>query len=166
LIATQAAAMTTTEATAHSAPTKKMKTYKEDQGRLARMAAFWSILLMWLFGCHFLHGQLLAFDSLARPLGDMRIPIVSIDLSVAFLVSATLFAGGALWIIRWQQQPKVADLLIETEAELRKVTWPTNEEVVNASLVVVICVVLLGGFLAGTDYVLARIMKFIVLGEG
>lgn len=159
--------MTPSDATARSAergPTK-MKAYKEDQGRHARMAAFWSVVLLLLFGCHFLHSQLVALESLAKPIAGIRIPVVGIDLNGAFLISGALFVAGVIWIQRWQRQPKTADLLIDTEAELRKVTWPSGQQVINASIVVVVTVVLIGAFLAGADYVLARIMKYLVLGE-
>ena len=38
----------------------------------------------------------------------------------------------------------MADLLIDTES--KKVAWPTLQQVTNSSLVVIISVVLLGGF--------------------
>ena len=114
-----------------------MKGYREDQGRLARMAAFWSVVLLLMFGCTFLNDQLIQFDSLSERIGGYRIPIVSVDLNGAFLISLGLFAVGLFVINRWQHKPKVADLLIDTEAELKKVTWPTMTEVINSSLVVI-----------------------------
>ncbi len=143
----------------------KRKAYKEDQGRHARMAAFWSVVLLWLFGCHFLYSQLIAAESLGKAIAGIRIPVVGIDLNGAFLISGALFVAGLVWIQRWQRQPKVADLLIDTESELRKVTWPSGQQVINSSIVVVVTVVLIGAFLAGADYVLARVMKYLVLGE-
>lgn len=143
----------------------KPRVYRPDQGRLARMAAFWLLVLMLLFGCNFLHGMLIQVGSMAEAVNDIRIPIVGVDLTPAFLVSAALFAVGTFFILRWQQQPKVADLLIETEGELRRVTWPTPQEVVNTSIVVVVCVIIVGFFLAACDWALARIMKYLVLGE-
>jgi len=142
-----------------------MKTHKDEQGRHARMAAFWSLTLLWLFGCNFLHGELLAFDSLAEPISGIRIPIVAIDLSGSFVIATVLFLAGLIWIRVWQRKPKVANLLIDTESELRKVTWPSGQQVINSSLVVVVAVLLIGLYLAGTDYVLARIMKYLLLGE-
>ncbi len=71
---------------------------------------------------------------------------------------------GVVLLLRWQQRPKVADLLIDTEAELKKVTWPTGQEVMNSSMVVVVCVLLIGAFLALADLFLARIMKVIIFG--
>jgi preprotein translocase SecE subunit len=141
-----------------------MKGYRDDQGRLARMAAFWTITLLLLFGCNFLFEQLLAFGSLQDPIAGYRIPIVSVDLSPAFLISSVVFLIGLAFIFRWQQKPKVADLLIDTEAELKKVTWPTMDEVINSSIIVVIFVLFLGAYLAGADYLLSRVMRYIILG--
>jgi len=141
-----------------------MKGYKEDQGRLARMAAFWSVVLLLLFGCTFLYDILIGFDSMSPAIGGIRIPIVSVDLNGAFVVTFLIFAVGTVVIRRWQQKPKVADLLIDTESELRKVTWPTMQEVTNSSLVVIVCVVVIGAFLAGADYVLGELMRRLILG--
>jgi len=128
------------------------------------MAAFWTVTLLLLFGCTFLFDLMVGAKSMRQPIGGVRLPIVSIDLSPAFLVAAALCVVGTIAIYRWQQRPKVADLLIDTEAELRKVTWPTLDEVINASIVVVFFVVFLGAYLALTDVVLGRIMKRIILG--
>ncbi|HEX6883811.1 MAG TPA: preprotein translocase subunit SecE [Planctomycetota bacterium] len=142
-----------------------LATYKEDQGRHARMAAFWTVVFFVGFGCRFLHDLLVRWPALREPLGGLRIPIVGVDLTAAFLVSMSLFLVGVLLVQRWQQTPKVADLLIDTEAELKKVTWPKGEEVWNASLVVMISVVILGALLALGDVFLARIMRALVLGS-
>jgi preprotein translocase SecE subunit len=68
-------------------------------------------------------------------------------------------------LYRYLQRPKVADLLIETEGELRKVTWPKLEDVTNSSLVVVFCVLFLMGFLAAADYLLGRLIGYFLLGS-
>ena len=41
--------------------------------------------------------------------------------------------------------------------ELRKVVWPTGPELYRYTLVVIFTVVLLGGFIGGTDYLLAAL---------
>ena len=141
-----------------------MKVYKEDQGRLARMFAFWSLALLLLFGCNFANGLMVGVDALRDPISGLSIPIIGVDLSGAFLISLGIFLIGIVVLIRWQQKPKVADLLIDTEAELRKVTWPSMQEVINSSAVVIVFVTLLFGFLALTDWFLARVMRYLVLG--
>jgi preprotein translocase subunit SecE len=40
------------------------------------------------------------------------------------------------------------------------------QEVVNASIVVVICVVVLMGFLAGGDFALGKVVKRLIFGWG
>jgi preprotein translocase SecE subunit len=142
-----------------------MEAYREDQGRLARMAAFWSLTLLLLFGCSFLHGMLSESRSLATAINGWRIPVVGVDVSPAFLISALLFVGCLLVIRRYLARPKTADLLIETEAEMKKVTWPTLQEVVNAAIVVVVCVVFIGAFLALADWLLGRVKRYFILGS-
>ena len=144
-----------------------MKAYKPEQGRMARMAAFWVLAFLILFGCTTLHTVLIGnIDSMAEPLfGATRIPVISVELTGAFLLTTVLCLGGVAGLYVYMQRPKAADLLIDTESELRKVTWPTMNEVTNSSVVVVICVLLLMGFLAGTDWSLGRIMAFLLLGE-
>ena len=139
--------------------------YREDQGRLARMFAFWACVLLLLFGCNFLHGILIQFVSLRGAIQGIRIPVVGITLSGAFLISLAVFSVGVYFIHRWQAKPRTADLLIETESELRKVTWPSGQEVINTSIVVVLTVLILFLLLAAADWFLARVMRYLLLGE-
>ena len=144
-----------------------MKAYKPDQGRMTRMASFWSLALLLLFGCYFLHTVLLSYvGALKEPLGGISIPIVSIPLTGSFLICSLLFVGGIAALFGWMQRPKVADFLIDVEAELRKVTWPTGQEVVNASIVVVITVVVLMAFLAGSDFLIGQVVNRLIFGGG
>jgi len=139
--------------------------YRKDQGRLARMAAFWGLLLMLLFGCSFLHGVLSGAASLREPIAGLTLPFLGVALSPAFVIGAIVFVVGAWAIYRWSETPKIADLLIDTESELRKTSWPTMDEVINASIVVVVTVLVMGAFLALADAVLNRIMRYLLFGE-
>jgi len=140
--------------------------YKKDQGRMARMAAYWSLAILVFYGCHSLHGELngrvvaLKTDLIGQPL-----PVLGLTVNGAFLIAASLLALGLYALHRWQGTPKVADLLIETENELRKVTWPTLPEAINASIVVLITVMIMMGFLAGSDWVLGKLFTKILLGS-
>lgn len=146
-----------------------MAAYKQDQGRLARMASFWTLAAMVYYGCASLREELPGFfPALGRPLfsGFTEIPVLGVRLDAAFLIALLLFVGGVWLLYRWLEKPKNADLLIETEAELRKVTWPTMKEVVNASIVVIVSVLFLMAFLAGADIVLARVAGVLLGGAG
>ena len=141
--------------------------YKKDQGRMARMTAFWILAILVFYGCNSLYRELLLLsESLAKPIGGLRIPVLGLDLSPALLI-AGLVLSACLWLLwRWQNKPKNADLLIETESELRKVTWPTLEEAIQGSVTVIVCVLALMAYLAGTDWVLARWARLVLLGRG
>ena len=134
---------------------------------MARMAAYWSLAILAFYGCASLHTELVAlFPSLGEPMGGIHVPVLGIDLSPAFAIAALLLVT-ALWLLyRWLERPKYADLLIETESELRKVTWPTVEETINGSVVVIVCVVFLMAFMAGTDWFLGRVARTVLLGRG
>ena len=140
-------------------------TYKEDQGRLVRMAAFWSVAFFLIFGCKFLHDILVQFAPLQAPIAGIRIPVVGVDLTGAFLIAFVLFSVGMIAIWRWQQRPKVAELLIETEAELKKITWPKGQEVMNSAMIVITFVIVVGVFLAFADWFLSRVMRYLLFGE-
>jgi len=141
--------------------------YKKDQGRIARMAAFWSLAVLIFYGCTALHNELASrFDALGEPIGGIRLPVLGMDFSPALIV-VTLILAASLWLLyRWLESPKYADGLIETEQELRKVTWPSLDDAINGSVVVVFCVLFLMAFLAGADWALGRVAKVILLGQG
>ena len=147
--------------------------YRKDQGRLARMTAFWTLAALLLYGCVQLRTELTSlfpgtvgktFGSDETGDGGLRLPIVGLDLSVALII-AVLAAGAGLWLLhRWLDAPKRADLLIDTEHELRKVTWPSFDEAIDGSIVVVVVVVFLMGFMAAADYILGVVFQRIITG--
>ncbi|MCA8980826.1 MAG: preprotein translocase subunit SecE [Planctomycetes bacterium] len=139
--------------------------YKPQQGRIARTAAFWSSVMLLLYACYTLHSELSGrVESLAEPLGGIVIPIVSVKLSISFLISFVTFVAGFVGLSIWLNKPKSADLLIDTEAELRKVTWPTMQEATNASMVVIATVVFLMIYMGLCDRLLGAVVGRYVLG--
>lgn len=147
--------------------------YRKDQGRLARMTAFWTIAVLLLYGCVQLRTELTSlfpgsvgktFGSDETGNGGLRVPILGLEVSVALFIS-TLCAVAGLWLLyRWLEAPKRADLLIDTEHELRKVTWPSFDEAVDGSIVVVVVVLFLMGFMAAADYILGVVFQKIIVG--
>ena len=59
--------------------------------------------------------------------------------------------------------PKTGEVLIDTESEMRKVVWPTREEVTGSAMVVIGTTVLLGMMLYMMDIVLATLFGLIGL---
>ena len=52
--------------------------------------------------------------------------------------------------------------LREVYDELRKVVWPTPQELYRYTLVVIFTVVVLGVFIGGTDYLLGELAKRVI----
>ena len=131
--------------------------YKQDQGRMARMAAFWTLAILIFYGCVSLRAELAGRfkESLGSQLWEGgHIPVLGVDVTGAFLVAVVVFTGAMILLYRWTESPKIADSLIDTENELRKVTWPTLDEAIQSSVVVIVTVVVLMVILAGADFIL------------
>lgn len=134
--------------------------HKPDEGRHARQASFWLGEGMIFFGCYALSVELLGVSALRTPVvaGFPQVPLLGIPLTGSFVVAALVFLACSFLYLRTLAKPRVADHLIEVEGEMRKVTWPSFEEATNSSIVVIVTVLVLMGFLAAADFVLGRIM--------
>jgi preprotein translocase SecE subunit len=65
-----------------------------------------------------------------------------------------LILAGSIWLAwRVVNLPVFADFLIATEAELNKVSWTTRKRLAQDTIVVLVTVVLMAGFLFTTDVV-------------
>ncbi len=51
----------------------------------------------------------------------------------------------------------------ETTAELRKVVWPTREQAINLTTIVVVVVLVMSAFLGVLDFLLSQLVRFILL---
>jgi preprotein translocase subunit SecE len=72
-------------------------------------------------------------------------------------------AIGAVFIYLWRKNhlKRLTAYVQETREELRKCTWPTWDELKGSTVVVMISIVLLGGFTVGVDFILALLVKMI-----
>ena len=135
------------------------------------MTAFWSGTIFLFYGCVSLMRELTgrlfglaeyAFfadlpDKLAQPIGGMEIPVLGMDLSPALLIVTSVFLGGTYLFNRWLERPKRADQLIDTESEMKKVTWPSLSETMSNAITVIMTVVILMAILAFFDFALGNI---------
>ena len=61
---------------------------------------------------------------------------------------------------------RVREFVQEVLVEFRKVTWPSRQELVNSTVVVIVVTVVLAFFLGGVDIALARVVEWILGGGG
>ncbi|MEK7486103.1 MAG: preprotein translocase subunit SecE, partial [Planctomycetota bacterium] len=73
-----------------------------------------------------------------------------------FLILSGFFYWSCFCYIRG------SDFLIETEAELRKVSWPNRDELIGSSTVVVITVIVLSTYLGLVDMVLGKVFSYLL----
>lgn len=82
--------------------------------------------------------------------------------SVRVAVPAVLLVAG-LWIgYRAVNDPTFADFLIAVEAEMNKVSWPSQAELIRASLVVIILIFGLTMVLFSYDLILSWILTHVL----
>ncbi len=60
------------------------------------------------------------------------------------------------------RENRLARFWRETLAELRKVVWPTRDQAVNLTLIVVVTVVAMSAFLGAIDYILTQLVRVFV----
>ncbi len=75
---------------------------------------------------------------------------MSTELIVTLVVVAVL-AGLVFWAVKAGYWTKTKEFLAEVRAEMRKVTFPTRDEVVATTIVVLITSVVFGIYLFVTD---------------
>ena len=131
------------------------KIYKEGQGKWGRGLLAFTVAIGAMFTVWSLHEALPVSDRITIPLLDW-------SLDYRNLIEAPLLIGALILGVWLFNHHRVADFLIDTENELKhKVTWPSKKEEINASVVVVVTVVILGIYILGIDRLLITIQSLI-----
>jgi preprotein translocase SecE subunit len=92
----------------------------------------------------------------------LTIPFFDVSFRVGFLISLVVFVGSVYLINRFVlNRASSADFLIDTEYEVRKVSWPSRNEYWGSSVAVLVSVVIIGTFIFLIDQVLANITKYL-----
>ena len=80
----------------------------------------------------------------------------------ALAVFAGLVGGAALFLLATRKGAETIEFLSEARFELRKVVWPTRQEAMRTTWVVMLAVVVLSLILAGFDVVIQFFVKAIL----
>ena len=152
--------------------------YKRSQGKVARQATFGALgvtfaLFAWQLSVYLTTAQVtgtlewllgiwpLSYMSVAAQ--DKVIDVVKL-LALEYSVPLVVMAVG-LWLsYRIVNVPKFADFLIAVEAEMNKVSWPSKDELIRSSIVVIFVIVLMSALLYGYDALWTLIFSDRVLG--
>ncbi len=141
-----------------------MGAYKAGQGSLARLSATLGLIITLLLGCVELYAWIQSpKDTALIPLAVFEsLPLLRVPFSLQFVFCAALFIGGTWGIRRWLSRPATVDALIETESEMKKVSWPTPEESRNATVIVILVALVLTAALFMFDQVISRLLQLFI----
>lgn len=152
--------------------------YKRTQGKIARQATFGALGFTVALAAY----QLSVYLSTASVAGFMEsvlaiwpfsyisdggkdaVQDIVAVLSLEYSLPLVIFAVG-LWIgYRMVNVPRFADFLISVEAEMNKVSWPSKDELIRSSIVVIFVIVAMSALLYGYDAFWTLIFGNKVLG--
>lgn len=129
--------------------------FKPSQGKVVRQVTFFALwlltaLLAWEIGSY--------APAILEAMG-----VQTRDAPAIYLTFGILTLIGAWVSYRAINMPIFADFLIGTEAEMRKVTWPTRQELVRGSVVVMVVILGLAASMFVFDLIWAWIFNLIGL---
>lgn len=119
-----------------------------------------------------LFGAYKLYDFLFYTLGSSRehlqrglfgIGFAGVPLSSS-LVGATALLALSIYL-SWEflsNHPKTVDFLIDTELEMKKVSWPSWDELKGSAWVVVLTVIFMGAYLFAVDVVLSKLVESVI----
>ena len=111
-----------------------LKIYKRSQGKNSRLWTALAIFAVVVLGCWRLYKQLQGTE-----------PWVQTVIPVGV---CAVFAALIYWL---SNRPTVADFLIASESEIKKVSWSSRKEIVNSTMIVISVVAIVAVFLGAVD---------------
>ena len=134
-----------------------LELYKPGQGKYARSIAYV------LTGAIVAFGGLRLFGTINRPGENVLVsdlPVIG-SISIYAVIALAVVALGMFLVHLLLNRAGTVDLLIETEQELKKVSWPSRREVRNATMVVVLVTFTMATMLYGFDNLLQTLFRLV-----
>ena len=141
---------------------------KPGQGRWARLTAYVGFGVLALFAAVALHKSPGIgnkwFGDILEGLWTTRLFGADLTLRPVFFPSAALFLTLMVSFHLYINRPNVGEFLIETQGEMKRVSWPTTREWIGSTIVVLVLVAVLSGFLYVADHFLSQLMQALKIG--
>jgi preprotein translocase subunit SecE len=80
-------------------------------------------------------------------------------LKIVIWVVVVAVTFGVLW--RKGYLMRLSNYVLETREELRKCTWPSLDELKGSTVLIMVTIFLLGGFIVAVDYVISLVVGLI-----
>jgi len=118
------------------------KIYKRGQGKYTRLITAFALAVIVILGCLRLYTKL----EVAQFGVDKQAALL-----IATLVPAGLFAILALLIVWLMNKPTIADFMIASEGEMKKVSWSSRQEIAASTFIVILVVIFMAVLLWVVD---------------
>ncbi len=133
--------------------------YKKGQGSISRLLALVSGGLLIIWGGYSLWVKLQGTSLIE--VFSFEVPHVGLDINLTLIISVVVVLLGLFSLVWLLNRPRSVDMLVETESEMRKISWPSRQEAWNSSIVVVITVLVMMGLLFFYDVMLNALLSFL-----
>ena len=81
----------------------------------------------------------------------------------AVIIENTLARKGFFKIIIFKQMKILTKYLRDSKEELSKVSWPSKEQTVNSTILVVAVSIAIAAFLGSIDYGMSRLLEYLLI---
>jgi preprotein translocase subunit SecE len=122
--------------------------YKGGQGKYTRMGTAGGGALIAAIGCLQLYRTLDAAD---------------VGLWVETMAPVAIFLGVCVLVFWLVNKPNLADFMIASEGEMKKVNWSSRQEITVSTVVVISVVVILAVLLGAADFIFQLVVGWLVL---
>ena len=122
--------------------------YKNGQGKYTRLGTAAGGALIAAIGCLQLYRTLEAAD---------------ISLWVETMVPVAVFLAVSIITFWLVNKPNVADFMIASEGEMKKVNWSSKQEIVVSTVVVISVVIIFAVLLGAADFIFQLVVSWLVL---
>lgn len=112
--------------------------YKKTQGKVARQLTFFALAIIFVIGAWRV---------------SQEFWISGLFTGAEYAAAGVILVAGLWFCYRLVNIARFADFLIAVEAEMNKVSWPTKQELVRSSIVVIFIIFFMAALLYGFDLV-------------
>lgn len=134
-------------------------------GRAVRLTAYGGMLAMTAFGAYAMYmAPSIASSWWKTVFGPLTIFGKEFTIKPMLFPSAGVFFTVMSGVFLMLNREKWSDFLIETEGEIKKVSWPARKEYMGSAMIVVLVVAVVSLFLHYVDAGLSRLMQYMGVG--
>ncbi len=142
-----------------------MSTYKKGDAKATRSIAFFTLLIFVWWGFKEFGKYLTKWDTFKKPLigdGSFTVPVYDVPFTLGLVTAIVLTAVVGWRLYRLLNGQRVATLLIETETEVKKVSWPSREDAIHSTWIVLAFVTFTAIFLTVVELALRTVFTRIL----